>query len=65
MSRRYETRNRRSRKTRRAEMAILQAIAAQELAAVLDNNIAALDQPGLDHVVDLAFANANGKEGRK
>ncbi len=63
MSRAYSKRNRRSRRTRLAEMAIMQAIAAQELAAVLDNTLAALDQPGLDQVVDQAFANANGKGG--
>ena len=59
MSRAYSKRNRRSRRTRQAEMAIMQAIAAQELAAVLDNVTTALDQPGLDEVTSQAFVTPN------
>jgi hypothetical protein len=62
---RYTKRNRRSRQSRQAELAIMQALAAQELAAiaVLDNVIGTLDQTGLDEVVNQAFATTNKKGG--
>jgi hypothetical protein len=65
MSRPYTKRNRRSRRCRQAELAIMQALAAQELAAiaVLDNVIGTLDQTGLDEVVNQAFATTNKKGG--
>lgn len=54
-----------SRKSSRAQIAILQALAAQELAAVavLENVMGTLDQTGLDEVVNQAFANTNEKGG--
>jgi len=61
MSRAYSKRNRRSRRTRMAEAAILHALAQQEIAAmaVLENVTAALDQPGLDEVTSQAFVTPN------
>ena len=61
----YSKRNRRSRRARQAELAIMQALAAQELSAMqaLHNSTAALDQAGLDEVTKQAFETTNHGKG--
>ncbi len=61
----YSRKNRRSRRARVAEAAILHALAQQEIAAmaVLENVISTLDQTGLDQTTAQAIGTPNDKKG--